>query len=118
MVISLGPSGCGEQAWEERQFWVSVTVPSAGWDLNITEVYAVNGELWVISELTPPDGPAATVISNVSDTLTVAAPPGPVQHVVIGKNWDWDNDDMHRYVASRDELPGELDNARRIYPQP
>ncbi len=113
----LTMAGCGEARMEKRQLWVSVTVPNPGWHLKIAEVYAVDREVWVVSELTEPDESAAMVISNASDNLTVKAPSGEVKHFIVGKTWDWENDEAYTFVTDRDELPDSLQSATKLYPQ-
>lgn len=80
---------------EEREVKVGFDTPTPGYKVKIVEAYRVGDELWVVSKVTspPPGGIALTVITPISDKVTVDADEGlKVRHKVIGKTWNWGDD--------------------------
>ena len=117
VVVSgtIGFVACREPRLEKRDIWIDVTVPDAGWEVNIEKVYRTGSGLCVVSRLTSGDQPSAMVISTASDTVKVQAPPLPVKHFVLGKTWSWENDEPYVFLESEQELPAELQSADRLY---
>ena len=95
---------------------VSVSVPDAGWRVDIREVNRVGQELWVVSELKHRDGMAAQVISTVTDTVEVAVETLPVVHYVVGKNWSWTGKgDANHYIDTVNDIPEEVSTGECLY---
>ncbi|MCF7855887.1 MAG: hypothetical protein K9N51_13900 [Candidatus Pacebacteria bacterium] len=115
MVGAVAFVGCGGVMTQERDIWIDVTVPNAGWDISIQKVCQTETELCVVSRLTSAEEPSGMVISTASDSVQIDAPPLPVKHFVVGKTWSWKNDEPYVFVERADELPEELDTAKLIY---
>jgi hypothetical protein len=91
-------------AAETRTFSMSVTVPTAAYKLRIVRVYKNGKTPVVVAKLTPPEGFAAEVISKAKDKVSVSAPAGAPQYVVLGKTWNWENDEPYSFPS---ESPDE-----------
>jgi hypothetical protein len=100
----------------EREVKVQVTVPDAGWTVEIDRIFIGSDRLHVISRLhRDPEMMAAQVISMVSHSVKVSAPEDlSVQHHVLGKTWDWTEED-HDFVANEPELEERLRGKTLVY---
>lgn len=79
---------------DDREITVKLTVPDAAWTIAIDEVHKVGNELRVIDIVSRnTDMMAAQVISTVQASLQLVAPDLPVKYFVIGKTWDWKNEE-------------------------
>lgn len=99
-------------AAKARTFSMEVTVPTAGWKLKIVRVYKVGKSPLVVARLTPP-GIAAQVISKAKDKVKVAAPAGEPQYVVLGKSWNWANDEPYSFPTEPPEEWFKAADARK-----
>lgn len=82
--IDITPPGARER--EERTISMEVDVPHSGYSLEITEIRAAGGTLWVIGTLTETGGMATQAITRVSDQVVVNAPEDlDVRKVVVGQ---------------------------------
>jgi len=112
--------GCrSDEAAAPQQVSLTIDAPDASWSLHIVEAHDVYGELWVLSRLQQRPGPAAQVVTPVSDTRTVEGEVGKVRHFVVGKTWDWENRNDVTFVDSaaafHRRLPSE---AAQLLPAP
>jgi hypothetical protein len=99
----------------KQDITVKLQVPDSGWRIRILEIYKVNQELWVISEVYRMKGMAAQVISTVEDTVTVPGSKLPVIHFVIGKTWNWSDDGPVRFIGSKNEIINSLESGECLY---
>ncbi len=101
----------------ERTITTEVEVPSAGYDLEVQSVYALNNELWVVSRLEEenPNAPKATV--RVSDNIVINAPDIPVRHYIIGKRPQGNFNEQYTFIDSRQQIASQLDSGRQLYQQ-
>lgn len=93
---------------------LTLAVPTAGWSLEPVAAYQLPAELWIIHQLRAPEGMAAQVISEVSDTVSLPASALPIKHFVLGKTWNWDSNPEVRFIDSLDSLKPKLDGARQF----
>jgi len=101
---------------EEGEITVTLTVPDAAWTIAIDEVHEVKDEIWIISTVSrDPDVMGAQVISIVKASVKLAAPDLPVKHFVIGKTWDWKNEEPYTFIKNLKELERELKSGKFIY---
>ncbi|PSN12973.1 hypothetical protein C7293_17865 [filamentous cyanobacterium CCT1] len=101
----------------ERTITPEVEVPSGGYDLTIQGVYAVNDELWVVSQLDEVDADAPEAVVRVSDRVVLNAPDMPVRHFVIGERPEGTFNEQYTFIDSRDEIAPELNAGRQLYDQ-
>lgn len=100
-----------------RTVSVEIQTPNPAWTIEIIEARLVEGELWVLSQLTRREGPAPQVISSATDSAQVTAPPeAPVSHFILGKTWQWGDERQHRFIADRSDLGDRFEAGLRIYP--
>lgn len=93
----------------ERRIAVALTVPDTTWRIAIDEVYRVGDALWVVAAVSqPPDAMGAQVISTVEDTLVLDAPDLPVKVFVLGKTWNWPNQEPYDFIDARDQIEADL----------
>lgn len=92
---------------------LSFDTPSAGWSLEPVSAHRVQDEHWVIFELSPPEGMAAQVISEVSATAEFAGADLPIRSFVLGKTWNWDSETDATFIESIDEIQETLDEGER-----
>jgi hypothetical protein len=103
-------------AADEREITVTLTVPDAAWVIFINEVHDVKNEIWVISTVSrDPDMMGAQVISVVKASVKCAAADLPVKHFVIGKTWNWRNEEAYTFIKSIKELEKELKYGNLLY---
>ena len=103
------------EADQGQDIFVAVTAPDLGWKIRIMDVYRVGDELWVISQLSRHPGPAGQAITQVTDTIRLAAPALPVRHYILGKTWNWDNKEPYIFLTSRDDISGKLETGTCLY---
>jgi len=101
----------------ERTITPEVEVPSGGYDLSIQEVYAVNNELWVVSDLeeVAPGAPEAVV--RVSDRVVLNAPDMPVRHFIVGERPEGTINEQYTFIDSREDIAPQLNEGRQLYNQ-
>lgn len=99
----------------ERTINPEVEVPSDGYDLTIQSVYAVNDELWVVSQLeeTDPNAPQADVY--VSDQIVINAPDMAIRHYIVGERPEGGFNNQYTFINSRDQISSQLESGRQIY---
>ncbi|EAZ94259.1 hypothetical protein [Crocosphaera chwakensis] len=100
---------------EERTITTEVEVPSGGYDIEIQGVYAVDNELWVISQLTEenPNAPEAEV--RISDRIVMNAPSMPVRQFVIGNSPSNSYNEQYTFIDSREEIASQLNSGKELY---
>ena len=100
----------------EKEITVALTVPDTSWNISINEVYKVDSELWVISTVFHKPGMiGAQVISTISDSVTIKVPDLPVKIFIIGKTWNWENDEPHTFIKDLKEIEKKLESGKLIY---
>jgi hypothetical protein len=79
---------------ETREISCTVTVPSGGYTVAITEVHEAADRLLVLVVVTPPapDLAVTAALESHRATISVPAPDKPAVCHVIGKTWTWDED--------------------------
>lgn len=111
-------AGCGASPeWPERTLRVALDAPNPCWGIRITAVYQGDGKLLAVSRLQPPDPGrmCAQVITTVSHQVTLAAPGGPVTHLVVGREWQWgEAPDGYEFIGSQSALEQRLADAELI----
>ncbi|MGB3757085.1 MAG: hypothetical protein WBA07_12020 [Rivularia sp. (in: cyanobacteria)] len=100
---------------KERTITAEVEAPSAGYNLEIQDVYAANNELWVVSRLEEenPNAPKATV--RVSDRIVINAPDIPVRQYVIGKRPNGSFNEQYTFINSREQIDSQLASGKQLY---
>ena len=97
-----------------RTIEVEVTVPDPAWTVRMERVYRHGGRLVVLSRLSrDPELMAAQVISTARDSLTAPLPAGRVEHWILGRTWNWAEED-HRFVTE-EEVKRELAKAELLH---
>jgi hypothetical protein len=107
----------GTTAWAgDREITVELTVPDASWEIAIDGVYRVGDELWVIAAVSQnPDIMGAQVISTIQAALVLDAPDLPEQYFVLGKTWNWPNQESYRFLDSLKPIEAELKSGKLLY---
>lgn len=102
---------------QQRTITVEAEVPSSGYNLEIQDVYAVNNELWVISQLKEenPNAPQATV--RTSDRIVINAPDMPVRHYIIGERPIGNFNEQYTFIDSLNQISSQLNSGRQLYGQ-
>lgn len=100
---------------QERTITSEVEVPSAGYNLNIRGVYAVNNELWVVSRLeeTNPNAPKAT--TRVSDRIVINAPDMPVRQFIVGARPSGVFNEQYQFIGDRQQIQSQISAGRQLY---
>lgn len=100
---------------KERTITAEVEAPSAGYNLEIQDVYAANNELWVVSRLEEenPNAPKATV--RVSDRVVLNAPDIPVRQYIIGKRPNGSFNEQYTFINSREQIASQLASGKQLY---
>lgn len=103
-------------AKNQQDIMVRIDSPDPSWSIQIQSVYQ-QGERWiVVSELTQSQAPAAQVITTLSDSVRIpAASELPVEHLILGKTWDWGQVEGQTYLKSLAELEPLLQAAELRY---
>lgn len=84
---------------------VSLKVPDTAWKLKIEEVYTGDRALIVLAELRRPPGQlGALAITTTSDSVRLPVTPQPIRVFVLGKTWNWRNEEPYKFLAKRSEF--------------
>ncbi len=113
LYANTGPAGNNIQ-----EISVILTVPDTAWSISIDEVFRVKDELWVIAILQRLPLMAAQVISSAADRVKIDAPALPVKHFILGKTWQWQNEETYTFLKNRDEIAEQLKSAFLLYKKP
>ncbi len=99
---------------KERTITAEVEAPSS-YNLEIQDVYAVNNELWVISQLEEknPNAPKTTV--RVSDRIAINAPDIPVRQYIIGDRPSGSFNEQYTFINNREQIASQLANGKQLY---
>ena len=112
--IDINVPGAGDR--EERTVTVELEVPNSGYDVQIKEIRAAGGELWVISELQKTAGqPAAQAITRVGDQVVIRSPEDlDVRKIVIGSRPEGVYNRQYTFVENRSALDGRVPSGSRV----
>jgi hypothetical protein len=103
-------------ASNEMEITVALTVPDTAWVISIDEVRKVNNEIWVISKVSKnPDVMGAQVISTIEASAVIDPVDLPVRHFIIGKTWDWENEEPYTFIKSIEKLESNLKDSELLY---
>lgn len=114
-AVSL--TACQHEAMNPpRTLSIEVTVPDAAWQVEIDRVYRRGDRLLAVSRLRRnPEAMAAQVISQATDSVRLGAPDDlPVEHVVLGKKWDWE-EEPYLFVEDEKELEKMVEGAELLF---
>jgi hypothetical protein len=115
MVLLLALSAITGGA-EEKQIEVRLTVPDAAWKIAIDSVHQVNKEIWVVSTVSrDPDIMGAQVISTVTAKVKISVGDLPVKHFVIGKTWNWKNEESYTFIKDLKQIEKDLAAGKVLY---
>lgn len=107
-------AACQHLGSMERPVTIELTVPDPAWKVTIERVYQADERLLAVARVErDPEVMAAQVISKASDTVRVRAPDLPVEHYVIGKTWNWAEEDYH--FVTEAEVDKATKGARLIW---
>ena len=113
LVLLLYTSAWGA---DKKEITVKLTVPDAAWSIAIDEVHRVGNELWIISTVSrKPDLMGAQVISTVQASLKLAAPDFPMRYFVIGKTWNWKNEEPYTFIENLEQIEKALNSGKLLY---
>jgi len=94
---------------------VQVTVPDGGWKIRIDRVYQTPTHLLAFSKLERNPGLAIQVISQAKDSVKIKAPKLPVRHFVLGKTWNWPNQEPVTFLSDPEELTKHIAGAKLFF---
>ncbi len=94
---------------------VQLTVPDGGWKIRIDRVYQTPTHLLAVSKLERNPGLAIQVISQAKDSVKVKAPKLPVRHFVLGKTWNWPNQEPYSFLSDPEELTKPIAGAKLVF---
>lgn len=88
-----------------------------GWlVVTFDEVHRVGNELWIISTVSrKPDLIGAQVTSTAQASLKPAAPDLPLRYFVIGKTWNWKNEEPYTFIENLKQIEKTLESGELLY---
>ncbi|MGC6455667.1 MAG: M16 family metallopeptidase [Coraliomargaritaceae bacterium] len=97
---------------------VRLDTPNSGWRIRILEVYRSAGKLTVVSQLEYTSNESEDTISTVSDSIQITdnQKEEPVEHYILGKEWDWGEKQGYYFFDSMEQVRSRLEAAQRIHP--
>ncbi|MEA5580761.1 hypothetical protein VB620_05320 [Nodularia harveyana UHCC-0300] len=103
---------------KERTITTEVEVPSSGYNLEIQGIYALNNELWVVSQLQEENPNAPKTRVRVSDRVVVNSPDIPVRQYIIGERPESSFNEQYTFINSRQPITSELESGQMLYQKP
>lgn len=100
---------------QERTVTTEIEVPSSGYDVEINGIYAVNNQLWVVSQLTQTDPNAPKAAMRVSDRVVLNAPEIPIRQYVVGERPQGSFNEQYTFIEDRGAISAQLESGRAIY---
>jgi zinc protease len=102
---------------EQQSLSIRLDTPDAGWSIDIEQIYRTSESLIVIAQLQHSGDIAASVISTVSDSVSIPKTDDTLttRHYILGKTWDWGATPNYTFIESMDDFGNALDNAELIY---
>jgi hypothetical protein len=85
---------------------VSLRVPHPGYSVTIESVHAVSDKTLVLAVIKSPDPTKIypMLITTVSDNVKVPILAGETEIYIIGKTWNWDNNEKLIFFKNREEF--------------
>ena len=118
VFLIFGLSGCSQNSEatpESMTVTLDLQTPTSGWSLEIQHAWLdPDGQIICLSQLTPPAGMAAQVISQVHATAILETAEKPIRHYILGKTWNWNSDPDVSFIETIEQIQKELDNAQSI----
>lgn len=113
--IDIDMPGGDPNEKERRELEVKTKVPHPGYEIEITEIYAHNNELIVVSNVEKTANHADMDEDvEISDRVVLNAPDFDVKYYITGDR-PKDIDDDYVYFSSRSEIADKLKAATKIY---
>ena len=105
-----------EQQVTTTKVSVTLQVPSTAWSVQITNVYKFEMEVWVAAQLSTTSEVGLTMISTVSDSVTIPETSKDIKYFILGRTWNWDNSEPYEFVKASDEskLEAKLKSGKKI----
>ena len=93
-----------QDGWSETD--VSLKVPHPGYSITIESVHAVANKTLVLAVIKSPDPTKMypMIITTVSDNVKVPIRAGETEIYIIGKTWNWDNNEKLVFFKNREEF--------------
>jgi len=77
--------------------------PDGAWELKIEEIRKVRNELWVFAKVErPANALGALMRSAASDQIVERLPDLATKVYVVGKTWNWTNDESVTWLSKND----------------
>ena len=99
----------------ERTLMVEAEVTDMEHELDITEIWAANNNLYVIAKLESTDKEIGDKKMRVSDQVSLNAPDLNVKYYIVGTKPDRVFNTRYDYLENTNELKKDLDNPKVIY---
>lgn len=114
--VAEPPPPIANETKSQAAFTLTIQTPSAGWSIEPIALYATASDYICISQLTPPQGMASSVISAIELELKIPSPsqPRPIRHYVLGKTWNWNGNPEATFIDSLDEIKDALADAETV----
>lgn len=112
-VIDVNMPDAGEKL--ERTLTVEVDVPHAGYALDIEDIYAAEGRLYVVATLEETDPESTEQKVRISDRVVLNAPDADVRYIIVGDRPEGLDNSRYQYLADSSEIPSAVLEGRRIY---
>jgi hypothetical protein len=95
---------------QERTITTEIEVPTSGYNVEITGIYAVNNQLWsfLVSPKRIPMHLKATM--RVSDRVVLNAPEMPIRHYVIGERPQGSFNQQYTFIDDRQAIASQLES--------
>ena len=106
----------GDLAPVARVLTLEVAVPDGAWTLQFDEVWRMQGELWVFARVSrPEDALAAQMITRLRAEVAVRLPPLPMKYFVLGKTWEWKNQEEVEWITERSDAYRNRRRGERLW---
>lgn|GEM_PF-4449956 len=87
----------------QKTITVEVMTPDGAWELKIEEIRKVRNELWVFAKVErPANALGALMRSAASDQIVERLPDLATKVYVVGKTWNWTNDESVTWLSKND----------------
>ncbi len=98
-----------------KTFSVALEAPDAAWGISIDRIVRVDEELWVVCLLQESGGLGAQVITVIEDCTQVLACDLPATYYIVGKTWEWENEENYVFLDGMDQIQADLLTGTLLY---
>lgn len=100
----------------EKLIKVRLRVPAPNYSIQIDKVYVLKQEVWIIAKVSEHSTEGTLgVLATVEDTVKLNLPDLPMKTFIIGKDWNWKNNENYTFLENYKPIQKGLSKGKIVY---